>query len=116
MNKSVKKHFVATLRSDKFKQSLRGELGFRYRNGKEIHCAMGVLCELAVTNGAVKKNVLGGEHTEGLITYDSLAGFEPETVHRWAGMSDIEASTIRRLNDQQRKSFDEIADYVEENM
>jgi hypothetical protein len=116
MNKNIKKYFVEALRSNRFNQSKSGELGFEHQNGNQIHCAMGVLCELATDAGKVEKKVLKEEYTRGMIVYDGIGGFEPDSILEWAEMSHLEASTIRRLNDQKRYSFAKIADYVEENM
>lgn len=116
MKKEIMEKWVAALRSGEYKQgkySLHSEGKF---------CCLGVLCEVALRDG-VPVGVRGG----GLnIVYDGAVAVLPKRVQDWADMASdsgtMESSpqdgfrpTLTLLNDDEGKSFVEIAAIIERN-
>lgn len=110
MKRSLRDAWVAALRSGEYKQGQHG-----LRSG-DYHCCLGVLCE-------IHPNVTGKPDAEGTYFY-SIEGDPneycttlPRTLSNNEGLllSDIQSSLIN-LNDNQAKDFNEIADWIEENV
>jgi hypothetical protein len=113
LNAAAKK-WVKALRSRKFKQTHH-----KLSDG-EKYCCLGVLCELAVEDGIIKKRFKdeamyygkGGNYTA-----DTL----PNLVQEWAGLSTTDGDfkisgrnkSLTFLNDHDNKSFSEIAKVIE---
>ena len=123
MKEEIKKRWVQALCSGKFK---KGE-GCLYNSDTGAHCALGVLCELAVEEGITKRRdsrhggpSFYGKDGEGC---DSIL---PREVVEWAGLEspspfvsfrdsvydDTTAYTVSELNDL-GASFDAIASKLE---
>lgn len=133
MNKNIKDRWLSKLRSGTYGQTT-GQLGVRTLDGQDSYCCLGILCEVAVEDGILKRNVSG----TGSIVYSSPDGFEsqtmvlPEKVVTWAGLGDEnpnvdvtgfnitidgedrEASSLSELNDYAYRSFETIADIIED--
>lgn len=106
MNPSVKRAWVEALRSGEYQQ-VEGRLYDRYRDG---YCCLGVLCDVIdphrwLSNGAYEAVIDG----EVIRMHDAL----DELVLGALGMPEAEADRLMDMNDQDCKSFDEIADYIE---
>lgn len=106
--------WVAALRSGEFSQ---GTLALN-RNGQ--YCCLGVLCELAAREGVVEKKEYGSGF--GWSAYDGDTTSPTETVLKWAGLPttgqyptevELGGTTAMTLNDEDRRSFAEIADVIE---
>jgi len=107
MKKRVKRKWVAALKSGKYKQGKR-----RLRDRKK-HCCLGVLCEIAVAEGVIPK-------------YKGSEIFLPLEVQVWAGLDQPDPLLGRvsaSVHNDGRytwerplppKSFDEIADLIDE--
>lgn len=113
--RSMKKEFVAALKSDKFKQT-RDFL----REGDSF-CALGVLCELfrqKTGHGSwVGPFFDTGKH-QGRAAFvfklDNEYCFELPSLQvlNWAGLTPEDAMDISQLNDKENATFAEIATYL----
>lgn len=116
MNNNAKK-WIAALRSGDYKQGL-GALCQTYADGDCRYCCLGVACEVAIKSG-VPIEVSGCTYrSSSLINFDGHLFNLPESVREWLGLNSVFGSTsdttLTMLNDQERKSFSEIADFIEE--
>lgn len=111
MNPEIKKLWVDALKSGEYEQG-RGALCVG-----ESFCCLGVLCDLAVKQGARVRVAKERDKT----TYDSRSACLPPSVSDWAGLDNAwgEYKTNTRgdgnlanLNDV-GKTFNQIAYYIE---
>jgi hypothetical protein len=112
--KEVRAKWVAALRSGKYKQGK-----YSLRSNYDNYCCLGVLCELAAQEGIAKRT--GGTHEN--FRYDDHNTNLPESVIRWAGLSDRSGGYVKddvnnptslmSDNDGHHKDFNEIADIIE---
>lgn len=134
----VMKSWVEALRSGDHTQGYRtlnrirplGDPEDEYSNVIGL-CCLGVLCEVAVKAGVIP----AGVNAHGSMRYGAAGqgSFLPEEVMEWAGLADVNpwvevirvrpgtddemyAATARLadLNDEERASFEEIADIIED--
>lgn len=106
MNPKAKAQWIAKLRSGEYTQGT-GSL----RDSGNKYCCLGVLCEVAVEDGLIPEGTLieNGEY----YGYDEHASFLPTSV---ASVYNVgETHELIRLNDQEKWSFEKIADYIEKN-
>lgn len=113
MNKEIKSRWLQALRSEKY---LQGKS--RLRSKDDRFCCLGVLCDIYVEEGL-------GEWMKGDDCFDlnGSGGYLPSDVIEWADLphyagwlGTIEgkpATTLSYLNDS-GKTFEEIADVIEE--
>lgn len=130
MNPDVKAQWLAALRSGDYKQ-VTGALKREFRRHEydgvtEVgYCCLGVLCEVAVKNDVIEPSVPQEGYTA-YWTYDGANETLPDGVREWAGLADISPSVpspygdggtriqeLAYLNDDQGKTFAEIADLIE---
>lgn len=98
MDTELKAKWVAALRGGEYQQAR-----YQLRNGNG-HCCLGVLCEVAgLKIDRMGERVEGVEAQNAYKPVTDLIGEEYQTDH------------LTRLNDSERKSFAEIADYIETN-
>jgi hypothetical protein len=113
MNKRLKKKWVKALRSGEYNQSI-GRLQTRNEEGVESFCCLGVLCEVAKVNvleeAGTKYYSLGKK--DGAEAY---TGLTQAMLDKW-DINTYQQSNLIDLNDTKKKSFEEIADYIEENL
>lgn len=102
---STKKTWVAALRSGAYKQG-RGVL----RSKNNCFCCLGVLADAC----KVKWHKIENYSEYGFFTRDATSRLylSPEFLNT-IGLSDTHQMTLSAMNDD-KKSFDEIADYIEE--
>lgn len=117
MKKDIAIKWVDALRSGYYEQC--GGTLLEVEEGVASHCALGVLCDLAIHDGVIKEDLIVG------------AQFVPQDVCIWAGLEDDNGPTldcdgkrasVANLNDgwcaydghQPGLSFDEIANLIEE--
>ena len=114
MNPEVKIDFLAALRSGKAQAT--GVL-CEIKKGVECFCASGLLAELALAAGVIVEKTLIDDSFPMLpfYQYDGHGARLPATVMEWAGIDFIAANKIIRMNDN-GKTFEEIADWVEVNL
>ena len=111
MNPEIKQKWLEALRSGKYKQG-RGLL----RDSKNQFCCLGVLCDIIKPNGWRLS-----PHTIPIPTYSFLYGDGAaefvlrNNVLKYVGMTDVQHDALVNLNDN-GKTFDEIADYIEANL
>lgn len=114
MNPTIKKEWVAALRSGEYEQGT-GYL----RSGNEF-CCLGVLCDIALRKGIVYMwRNLGYTYfgTDSNSSYLQL----PAPVVRWAELDAADPriedhQALSYYNDTAGYSFDEIADLIEEKL
>ena len=120
MNTDIKAEWVAELRSGKFPQ------GARYLLADERYCCLGVLCEIALRHDVpleVRKVRQSGAlaDVEVVTSFDGLESALPSVVSQWADVSEFGNApaytndSLAWRNDN-GESFEQIADYIEENM
>lgn len=117
----------------KMNPEVKSKLCYELRNGghKQVknnlscnggHCALGVACEMALRAGIVTKTPLTAEEgpdEKGLYGYTDKVNrfaytcYPPEAVGQWLGLDDAQMLNLFVLNDQEGKTFAEIADYIE---
>ena len=110
MKEHVKDLWVAALRSGEYDQSvsaLQDESG---------HCCLGVLCEIGKKHGVKLKkrsddSFLGAIYGSDLIYGGKLS--DQDEVEKWSEVAEI--GYLVYMNDELRQSFDEIADYIDQN-
>jgi hypothetical protein len=108
MDKEVKARWLDALRSGKYKQ---GTGALKTSDGR--YCCLGVLCtvEKPVEWDEARRTMYEGD----LVLKGSWSGLSNNLLVRWdiprGQMNDLIA-----LNDDDIKSFNEIADYIERNM
>lgn len=129
MDAAIKAKWIDSLRSGDYKQG-KGAL----RRLEDSYCCLGVLCEVAVKEGAIPAATLS---TDGdCYDYDEASAMLPMSVIKWAGMryegeerppspedlDDFEGSgryadegtnSLVYANDSRSLTFDEIADLIE---
>lgn len=115
MRKELGQRWVAALRSGKFRQGKRA-----LREG-DTYCCLGVLCELAVADGAIRAE----REANGAYYYDGSSGLPSSATASWAGMRTndgshleelrIEGESLASRNDR-GATFAEIADIIERNI
>ncbi len=102
----VYKHWIAALRSGKYKQT-EGQLRY-YEDWhrKPSFCCLGVLCDLASKDG-------GAEWVDSCFmdSYDVL----PTKIRKWMKLSEYKEQYLMIMNDS-GQSFSTIADYIEKNI
>ena len=118
--KEVFEHWIAALRSCQYKQTdgqLRAGMSNKF-------CCVGVLCELARKDGAPAKwSVWGGfvykealNNTPHIFTEKSEEGEMPEIYRKYLKLTVKEVENLYKMNDDQEKSFEEIANHIEQKL
>lgn len=118
MNATIKKQWVEALRSGKYTQG-EGSLAKRDDdfNCKLKHCCLGVLCEVI----GISREPVEGSNT---YVYDGSDEVLPEKVRESLDITEMEQKDLIDLNDGRTNNcgvfeqfnFDEIADWIEENL
>lgn len=106
LNKYVKKKWIDALRSGKYTKTTH-EMRVQ-RNGKSCFCALGVLCDVIDSK---RWEVHSGYYRWGN-SWAIIPGRTRNAIH----ITEKECLSILNLNDSKRKSFNEIADWIEENL
>lgn len=121
MDQAIKERWITALRSGEYEQ---GKGYLRLTDGdKDRYCCLGVLSELAVQHGVIEAPTWDTEYTEIALYGDDCDDVAlPRPVVKWAGLEDPDPDFqdqdgdrrhLSFMNDNGR-SFDEIADYIEE--
>ncbi len=108
MDQAAKAKWVAKLRSGDYVQGV-GKL----RSPENQYCCLGVLCEVAVEDGILPlaSHILGDADLD--YAYDGHSAFLPPAVSDAYKMDST--SRLIEMNDDEKASFTEIADYIEKN-
>jgi len=125
MKQDVKEKWVAALRSDEYKQT-KGVLRDTYG-----YCCLGVLCDLYGKEHDVPWSM--HPQTPGMRVFDGETTTLPESVRLWAGLGSslgeqvefevdddselgVHTEALPEINDAWGKSFNEIANLIEEQL
>ena len=112
MNPKWKKKWIKALRSEKYKQG-RGALRKRIRDDSKF-CCLGVLCDL------VDPTKWRHRQDAKFFTYEGDSANLPMSVKCETGLDGVDMNPYRRrlvlMNDRERCSFSQIADYIEEKL
>lgn len=118
MKKSVAMKWVKALRSGKYKQG-EGALKRTSRlDGNDMHCCLGVLCDISKQGEWSQKPDSFG-YTDYHCINDSSDITIPLDVKKWAGMKSEEGerggkkSKLVKLNDDSGYTFKQIANIIE---
>lgn len=115
MNQNVKARWIEALRSGRYTQGRH-----LLRSPGDKYCCLGVLCDLAVEDevGAWVDLAPGAPDGQHWNLGDSADGFSSTALTRkvmdWSGVSPLSQDALIQMNDQQGASFEEIAQYIEE--
>lgn len=107
MDAELKAKWIAALRSGSYRQGT-GQL----RSRDDRFCCLGVLCQVAPN---VMWSHAGGRY-EACLDDGSSATELPFSLQQSAGLSDDHERKLISMNDDDRKSFAEIADHIEKNL
>lgn len=113
MNSEIKQKWLNELRSGKYEQAFY-VLCKVLPDGKRAYCANGILCHIAEKHGIVRTRAVP-KNGMWVVLFDGHIDYTPPNVLRWAGLNGP-LNHISTLNDFYRKSFEEIADFVEDNL
>jgi hypothetical protein len=105
MNENIKRKWVKALRSEKYKQ-WQGQL----RDVKG-YCCLGVLCDIAPKK--VGRWCADDDKIFMSSDKDSSIEFPTKAVKKWAGLTMRQCKQLSHLNDNNRWSFEQIADHIE---
>ena len=115
MKKQIADRWVAALRSGEYTQYTN----FLANENRTEHCCLGVLCELAIKDGVEMEVARAGSNY--YARFDGENSHLPDCVEDWADTYGVVAVTARssltelaHMNDEGR-SFEDIADVIEEN-
>ena len=122
MNKKVKTLWLKALRSRDYKQGKNG-LHRKDREGNEMFCCLGVLCDLHAKAHNLKWTQ-SRECGSLYFTYRKSSGYLPKAVREWAGLKDDRGTiynkdgktvktTLARMNDAIGSSFSQVAKAIE---
>lgn len=118
----AKEAWLKALRSGEFTQGKNRLAASNLKNGAVEYCCLGVLCEVAVRNGA---NVTKASKDGHEVSYDNRSQWLPNSIANWAGLEDGDPivstddgrlTPLSYLNDIEEMSFEEIARLVEEQL
>jgi hypothetical protein len=118
----AKEAWLKALRSGEYRQGTSYLAYTDTKNSTPTYCCLGVLCEVAVRNGA---NVTKDSPDGFMSRYDKEAGVLPKSVQEWAGLHSAEPGVtfednidvpLTVINDDYGLSFEEIAELVEEQL
>lgn len=121
MDEHVKELWVKELRSGNYQQGA-GCLAREVEDGSTEYCCLGVLSDIAFANGAVERRK--SEVSDSIYFGERLFDL-PAEVREWAGLDSSDPSvlvdpdeweSLSALNDIHKKTFDEIADMIEESL
>lgn len=117
MNKKVKAKWVEALRSGKYKQGKDA-----LRKGDNTFCCLGVLCDLhrKTIKKAGWKPIKDGKGEIISYRYLDCGGVPDSKVLNWAGINNdpdnLSLGKLIVLNDNEKKSFKQIAKFIEEKL
>ena len=106
MKEEIKDRWVEALRSGKYQQ---GQGTLKYG---ESFCCLGVLCDLHAKETGVDWEYDPRRNAQ---KYLGNTGVPPVKVHSWAGIRHKANEVLTNLNDARGYTFEQIADWIEEN-
>lgn len=124
MNPEIKAEWVKRLKSRKYKKGT----SVLYNADTNKYCCLGVLCEMAVDAGVVKKTIRKkpvGVNECLVGYYEGGGGGElPVKVRKWAGLKNAsptviyqgEETSLIHINDNTTNTFGQIANIIEKRL
>ena len=123
MDAKLKEKWVAALRSGKYKQGV-GSLKRKSDTGEEQFCCLGVLCDIFPKgrgnwddfynyNFDIPKSINSFNWQGERRTNTSVSGTLDDTILEYVGLTDNQAQKLMTFNDDDKRSFNWIASYVE---
>lgn len=108
MNAEIKQKWVEALRSGRYEQAQ----GTLQRTGEEAgYCCLGVLCDVVAPDSWVDEDV------QAVLFHTPGYGAMPSpSVYQASGLTIADSEALALKNDVQHLSFNEIADWIEENL
>lgn len=106
MDPVLKTKWLAALRSGEYKQGKHFLVDHNAENNETTHCCLGVLCEVA---GSRRLPSVDGYMVNYVVCTEELADYA-------FGLTLKIQKYLMSMNDNQGKSFNEIADWIEENL
>lgn len=114
MNGIWKKRWIKALRSGDYEQG-RGVLKRTCENIPDKFCCLGVLCEIHPST--VERPTGSGQSFFGWLSDNDLTGATlPSEMRKDLKMDEILIGNLIEMNDMQFKNFNDIADWIEENL
>ena len=112
VNTKFIRKWIDALRSGTFKQGRE-----KLRSNRNRYCCLGVACELLPKKFNIKWVKEKGELLYGLDINKSEAEYYrlPEEILHYIGIDTSSENHLIRMNDEERKSFARIADFLETN-
>ena len=109
MNKEYQQEWVKRLRSGEYPQGKKC-----LNDGDLSYCCLGVLCEIGVEKGDLIKTT-GPTRSYRYTTRDSASTIQlPTSFKQIVGLDCHIETALMELNDTHGKTFNEIADFIEE--
>lgn len=112
MNSELKPKWIEALRSGKYQQTSERLCEERY--GDRSYCCLGVLADIINPDGWFKESedfYVSWSGKDGILELAGLASVEELT-----NIGDVMQGELVSMNDNEGKSFVEIADWIEENL
>lgn len=107
MHRERVEKWITALRSGEYTQ------GRTFLNNNGSFCCLGVACEVAINSGLfVSKTKDSGR----VFLYGRRSNMPPKAVRTFFGITNNQMYRLADLNDQYRRTFNEIADYLEEEL
>lgn len=119
MNKEIADKWVAALKSGKYSQGTEYLHHMDY-DGTETFCAVGVLCDVIDPTGW-KKNAIDEDESEFIFAHHGYQHGIDDEIFEECGFRgnpkepECPIHEIYKMNDDERVSFTEIAEYIEQN-
>ena len=112
MKETIKNIWVKALRSGQYQQ------GKMFLQKNNTFCCLGVLCDI-MQKETGDLSIRNQNVWDKCVLYNEVAGSLPIEVRDWAGMwscdgSITERTSLTSLNDSNNKTFEEIAEVIEE--
>ncbi len=105
MDALIKNKWIEALKSGEYKQGTG-----RLRKTDNRYCCLGVLCDVY----AKTLNKEWRKANDFYFSFDGSYSSLSPTVEKWAGINVVKQSELIHLNDDERLTFDQIADHIEE--
>lgn len=122
LNPYLKELWVSALRNGTFTKGRIYLCAFDTKDQQFQYCALGVLLEIIKDAFDVTKKVQEEQNSENIEIYryryqdNTTALGIPYEILNIIGLDNDQTRDITDLNDKDKKSFNEIADYIEQNL
>ena len=111
MKKDIREKWVAALRSGKYEQ---GQNNLRSVDNK--FCCLGVLCDIIDNTKWETFEKANSAKKTYPFTYEGFSGTITNDLKKIAGLPNDKIGPLMNMNDEENKSFAEIADWIETNL